>query len=90
MCLGVHMPWGQTKFQFKLELGLTPNPFVTPNPFAWCLRRGSLSLSIHLPGLRSSVHSRIPFRGKKKDDKKAVGRIPLQTHLVIQCDCGPA
>ena len=40
------------------------------------LRRGSLSFTIHLPGLRSSVHFRILFRGKKKDDKKAAGRIP--------------
>ena len=40
------------------------------------LRRGSLSFTIHLPGLRSSVHSRIPFPGKKKDDKNAAGRIP--------------
>jgi hypothetical protein len=29
------------------------------------LRRGSLSFTIHLPGLRSSVHSRILFPGKK-------------------------
>ena len=29
------------------------------------LRRGSFSFTIHLPGLRSSVHSRIPFPGKK-------------------------
>ena len=37
---------------------------------------GSLSFTIHLPGLRSSVHSRIPFPGKKKDDENAAGRIP--------------
>ena len=29
------------------------------------LRGGSFSFTIHLPGLRSSVHSRIPFPGKK-------------------------
>jgi hypothetical protein len=40
------------------------------------LRRWSPSFTIHLPGLRSSVHSRIPFPGKKKDDKNAAGRIP--------------
>ena len=40
------------------------------------LRRRSPSVTIHLPGLRSSVHSRIPFLGKKKDDENAAGRIP--------------
>ncbi|MGZ3415377.1 MAG: hypothetical protein ACXVAT_16280, partial [Isosphaeraceae bacterium] len=36
----------------------------------------SLSFTIHLPGLQSSVHSRIPLPGKKKDDENAAGRIP--------------
>ena len=31
----------------------------------WRLRRGSSLFTIHLPGLRPSVHSRIPFPGKK-------------------------
>src|SRR5205823_5334526 len=43
---------------------------------AWRLRRGSLSFTMDLPGLRSSVHFCILFPGKKKDDKNAAGRIP--------------
>ena len=47
------------------------------------LRRWSPSLTIHLPGLRSSAHSRIPFPGKKQDDKNAAGRIPGTSMSVV-------
>ena len=40
------------------------------------LRRGSLSFTMDLPGLRLSGHFRILFPGRKKDAKNAAGRIP--------------
>src|SRR5262249_36637709 len=40
------------------------------------LRRGRFSFTIHSPGVRSCVHLGILFCRKKKDDEKAVGRIP--------------
>jgi hypothetical protein len=43
---------------------------------AWRLQRGRFSLTMNWPGLRSCVHFGILFCGKKKDDEKAVGRIP--------------
>src|SRR5262249_28228529 len=43
------------------------------------LRRGGGSFTMDGPGVRSGGHLRIPFPGKKKDAKKAAGRIPGTT-----------
>src|SRR5262249_13737303 len=43
------------------------------------LRRGGGSFTMDGPGVRSGGHLCIPFPGKKKDAKKAAGRIPGTT-----------